>query len=262
MNLRNYMIKMRKELEEDVTFFGYSNLIVCSDNKCTSMYTKNDKDSEGSIFEVIDEAFAKNGIEYDIEEIGQVVKVTVYPSKALDGMMSEIDIMIKSEDDAIDTQKSVMKNVTKFFDKLFKEWDNLDVDMEAEFMVSLSDESPFKKLSKSQLRNKNTVDKTYRLIPRFMYFEEELDVFEAEYQEILKEIETFKKKQELRILNTTLEELSNVKFEDEAKEVPEILKGLIEVLDKRKIEYDPKLKNVRNKVELISTLKQMISALK
>lgn len=246
MNIRDVALLIKNELAEDLKFFEYDNIITCVGDECTFMLVPNEVVSTEDITDLVMRSVNKHRIKSKVDMRDDNIIISI----AMDN---------KALDDAIKTQKAVLGKLSKMMGDLVRGWENIEMEAEAEFIVDLSDESPFKKLSKSQLRNINTVEKTYRMIPRFMYFEDELKVYDGEYKDIIAKIHETNRKRELRILTKAMEQLENGEMENEEVEVPELAKMIVEMFKKYKAEYDTKLENVTTKGDLINVIKGMIS---
>ena len=131
----------------------------------------------------------------------------------------KIRFHVKAQDDAIQEQAQVINNVTQAIDRFLREFDRwLQMPVETpEFNVNLSDQSPFKKLDNKQIKNREMVEKVWNELPRFMYTDEELSVFEKEYEAI--KIELFKagKKALATSINKTLGFIARLADDEKAK---------------------------------------------
>lgn len=250
MELRSIVEQVRGDLKEDLEFFGYVTLAVCNNNECEMLFIPDEQVEGTGLYKLIDEYMFLKDHNYELEWRGNKINMVIKePVKALDA-------------DAISTQGQVIKSFTRFLDNMVKEWDrlsNIELDDELEFHVDLSDESPFKKLTKSQVRNRNTIEKTYRLIPKFMYFEDELKVFKDEYDALIEAVNKTDKKRIARLLNKTLSDLEAVEMQDEEKEIKTLTDSLIKAFEKNKVEYDNSIRNIKSKKDLTLLLKDMIS---
>lgn len=270
--LKKVIWRSRKELKDDLDFFGYDEVVAIGYNnnkRFEIIYQPKDEVSEDQINgakELLKDYYKEYNSEIKTLEKGY--KVILYLSKAKDGAFSEMDIDLKSLDDAISQQGAMIGNVIGWLNKISREWDNLtdaEAPESAEINISLSDISPFKKLSEAQLRNMNTVEKFWNNLPRFMYFKEELEVFEKEYQEIMGRLKESGRKSMIKLLDKTINEIEKMDKDElaanEAKLLTELGKKIKSKIKSARIEIAADLEKANNMNGFISGLKQIKSEL-
>lgn len=227
------------------------------------------KEDVFEIYEMLDEYFYALGYKTTRSRDGVIIGYR--NAKALDGMVSEIDIHLKSLDDAISEQGQLFSNITQAMDRFLRDFDRaiakLDDGLEIE--VNLSDNSPFKKLTKQELRNRAIVEKTWNELPKYMYFPEEVAVFEKEYQAILEELPNLEKKFLIRSLTGTLGFLKKLPEETRSTEdvntVKKFATRIQKVFDSTqvKINYNlGQLMSIRSIDALIIELEKIVELLK
>lgn len=271
MKLHDYIWGSRKDLRKDLEFFEYEEtMTMCYSDKnmCETIYGPIGKKEvtsdqyEGALNLVINYFKNISGVALSVINMKDRFKIIIeMVNKAEDGSFSEIDIELKSMDDAIDVQGRVIGNFINVLNRIGKEWDNLsnvEAEGEAEININLSDTSPFKKLTKSQLRNVSTVEKTWNELPRFMYFEDELDTFEEEYNKIMEQLSQSGHKSLIRLIDKTIEELNKM-------DVSDLDSGEADVLNKLSKKINSKIKSVRAEVHTdlsnINNVKDFITGL-
>lgn len=176
----------------------------------------------------------------------------------------KVRVKVKAKDDAIEEQNQVIGKATRLIDKMLRDFDRmLDQPVEeVEFDVSLAEDSPFKKLSEEELRNKEVVDKVWKELPRFMYFAEELTVFQAEYKKILEEIANIEIKILVKSFKGTVAAIEKLpteeKEKDDATRVKLFTDRIMKRVQKSGVTNFPNLKAVKNLKELSVILQDFI----
>jgi hypothetical protein len=103
---------------------------------------------------------------------------------------------IKAFDDAINESGQMVNKVSSWLRKLSREIDNLlePINIKLpEYDVDLSDNSPYQQLSEENKFNLSKIQEIRNNIPIYMYLEEELKIFEKEYNNLIQTIDIFKK---------------------------------------------------------------------
>lgn len=179
----------------------------------------------------------------------------------------KIRFHIKGQDDAIDEQGEVISKVTQSLDDFMRDFDrmlNTPTEQQIEFNVSLSDNSPFKKLQKKDLINKKIVDKTWAEFPRFMYLPEEVELFQEEYNKILIEMPLAIKRFVAKSLSGTLGYVKALP--DDKKTDQEILTKfkdrIVKLFRKFELTVRENVANARTMDELVIMLEKIIQELK
>lgn len=117
----------------------------------------------------------------------------------------KVKFIFKAQDDAISETGQILSNFSRFLDKVLNEVTKLSQleDRGPEYDVDLSDNSPYRNIPQESIFNEEVINKVKSEIVTFMYFPEELEVFEKEYEELIKNIQNYK--------NNAIKNLENTK---------------------------------------------------
>lgn len=222
--MRQFVEKIRINLKEDLNFFEYNITTLINEDRARLLFYSLDEkvmSFDEEMKKLIRGYLDSEEIKYTEHMSKNVYVIEVKDvKKSLDGMFSEMDIDLKARDNAIDAQKNIMNKVVNWLNKftnnvlgLFKQ----SIETPVELAVDLSDESPFKNLTPEQLQDMKTISEVWKRLPKFMYFEKELLVFEEEMKNIKTAIMNARKQQLKDIFTRILNEIKNMK--GSAKEV-------------------------------------------
>ena len=117
----------------------------------------------------------------------------------------KVKFIFKAQDDAISETGQILSNFSRFLDRVLNEVTKLSQleDRGPEYDVNLSDNSPYRNIPQESIFNEEVINKVKSEIVTFMYFPEELEVFEKEYEELIKNIQNYK--------NNAIKNLENTK---------------------------------------------------
>lgn len=157
----------------------------------------------------------------------------------------KIKFIVKAQDDAISEAGQMLSNFSRFLDKVLNEVTRLSQleNREPEYNVSLSDDSPYKNIPSEDIFNEEVIDKVKSEIVTFMYFPDELEVFENEYKELIKNIQNYKNDAIKNLENTKgilttmpkdrREAEENKQIDDKVKSIKDVLVSYIKKVYKR-----------------------------
>lgn len=117
----------------------------------------------------------------------------------------KVRFIVKAQDDAISEANKMLSNFSNFLDKVLNEVTRLSQleDKSPEYDVNLSENSPYRNIPEEDIFNEEVINKIKSEIVTFMYFPDELEVFENEYKELIKNIQNYK--------NNAIKSLENTK---------------------------------------------------
>lgn len=117
----------------------------------------------------------------------------------------KVKFIFKAQDDAISETGQILSNFSRFLDRVLNEVTKLSQleDRGPEYDVNLSDNSPYRNIPQESIFNEEVINKVKSEIVTFMYFPDELEVFEKEYEELIKNIQNYK--------NNAIKNLENTK---------------------------------------------------
>lgn len=106
----------------------------------------------------------------------------------------KVRFIVKAQDDAISEANKMLSNFSNFLDKVLNEVTRLSQleDKSPEYDVNLSENSPYRNIPEEDIFNEEVINKIKSEIVTFMYFPDELEVFENEYKELIKNIQNYK----------------------------------------------------------------------
>lgn len=100
----------------------------------------------------------------------------------------KVKFVFKAEDDAISESSAILSKTSSWLGKLSSSLDDLlnRIDVNSpEYNVDLSDNSPYQQLSEEDKFNLVKIKQIHDNIPIYMYLQEELEIFEEEYKQLV-----------------------------------------------------------------------------
>jgi len=180
----------------------------------------------------------------------------------------KIKFNVKGQDDAIQESGVMLNKVNQLIDQFMREFDKmLQMTTEKpEFKINFNERSPFKLLNEKQQLNREIVTQAWKELPRFMYFPDELVIFEKEYEEILATLLKFEKEQTGKTLEKTIAFIEKLpedeQRKDDRKRVYNFVYRIKKKIEKTGIADLPNIDAVKNLKDLVSALKPFVQTLR